>query len=83
MSALEILKGKKPSDDDADLELQLADVREVARDGAARLGKYMVDTVEVLTIEALSCWEGFAQFCSETAGVPQGRASQIHPRRQV
>jgi hypothetical protein len=69
MSALEILKGKEPDKGDSALQLQLADVREVARDGAARLGKYMVDTVEALAIEALSCWEGFTRFCRDTAGV--------------
>jgi hypothetical protein len=68
-STLEILKGKEPGEGNADLQVQLAEVREVARDGTARLVKYMVNTVEVLAIEALSCWEGFTRFCSETAGV--------------
>jgi hypothetical protein len=69
MSALELLKDKEPGEGDADLQLQLADVREVARDGTARRGKYMVDTVEVLAVEALSCWEGFTRFCRDAAEV--------------
>jgi hypothetical protein len=69
MCALEILKEKDPGVGNVDLQIQLAEVREVARDGAARLSKSMVDIVEVLAIEASSCWEGFTRFCRNTACV--------------
>jgi hypothetical protein len=69
LSAMDIIKGKEPGDADRDLQIQLEEMRRAARDGTDRIRKHLVGAVEVVAIEALSCWDGFTRFCRDSAGV--------------